>query len=802
MKILAFIGFLLLATQAIAQLSMPNVFGDHMVLQADKAVKLWGKADPGATISVSYGKQQLETKTSEDGNWSIQLEAMIPDTTGRALRVSDGKDEIIFKDVLVGEVWFASGQSNMQWSLKQINAKEVIDTADNSMIRFFQAELTAEPTPQANVEGQWTLSSPETAQGYSAVAYFFAKKLQSELNVPVAIVQAAWGGKPVEAFTRREALLSIPEGKDMMEKQDEAIASYDEAAARVQHQQALKAYEVKLAEWNAKPEAERKGRAPRKPRMANNPGNKPNLPATIYNGMIHPLVGYSIRGAIWYQGESNARTVEQASDYGALFGKKIEDWRQLWGDEFRYLWVQLANFRAPVQEPGTNPGWAVVQEYQRLTLSLPKTGMAVINDIGAAKNIHPRNKLDVGERLARWALADDYDKDIIKSGPLYSGYDISDGKVIVTFDHIGKGLKSRDGKPLQRFEIQDTTGKWYWADAEIQGNTVVVSHPEVKHATATRYAWAENPEGANLVNSEGLPTSLFTTEWQTMGSIPVGGSDLVSYQASPLVAPVGGYRFRGSNFIHPIKTPSGFTITDGEPKDHPHHFGLWWPWKYIDIDDREVLCWELQDGDGVVKAKSNKATANGLITESVYIDRKAPNGPQIRLNETTEIRLSDIMDAPAKGYCLDLKIDHKIAGDQPITINKYRYSGLGFRGTAIWNIENSTLITSEGANRSTANGKQARWIRIEGTNGKGGTAGVLMMSAPSNHKHPEKLRTWDKHYNGSIFVNFNPVMDEPWTFEPSKTYTREYRLFIYDGALSANAAEELWKSYASEETKR
>jgi len=798
MKILAFIGFLLLATQAMAQLSMPNVFGDHMVLQADKAVKLWGNADPGATISASYVKQKVEAKASDDGSWSIQLEAMKPNATGGVLTVSDGKAEITYKDVLVGEVWLASGQSNMQWTLAQIKAQDAIAAADNPMIRFFQASRTAMPTPQNDVAGKWTISSPDTAKGYSAVAYYFAQKLQGELNVPVAIVEAAWGGKPVEAFTRREALLSIPEGEGMMKNQDEAIATYDENVARAEHEKAVKAYEIKLAEWNAKPEAEREGRGPRKPRMQRNPGNTSSRPATIYNGMIHPLVGYSIRGAIWYQGESNSGSVKRASDYGALFQKKIDDWRKLWGDDFRYLWVQLANFRAPVKEPGTNPGWAVVQEQQRLTLALPKTGMAVINDIGDEKNIHPRNKLDVGERLARWALADEYGKDIIKSGPLYSSHEISGGKVTVTFEFTGDGLKSRDGEPLQRFEIQDSEGNWHWANAEIQGNSVIISHPDVKTATAARYAWAENPEGANLVNSEGLPTSLFTTEWQTMGSVAVGENKLVSYQAEPLTAPVGGQKFKGSNFIHPLKTPSGFVITDSQPKDHAHHFGLWWPWKYIEVDGRKVLCWELQQGDGMVQAISNKPTPDGLITESVYIDRKAPGGAVVRLNETTEITVSDIIDTPAKGYYLDLKIDHQVAGDQPIKINKFRYSGLGFRGTALWNMENSTLLTSEGAKRPTANGKEARWIRVEGSNGKGGTAGVLMMGAPDNHNHPERLRTWNKHYNGAIFVNFNPVMGEAWTFEPGKTYTREYRLFVYDGTLSVKAAEQLWKAYAEE----
>ena len=208
------------------------------------------------------------------------------------------------------------------------------------------------------------------------MGYFFAQKLHRDLDVPVAIVQAAWGGKPVEAFTRREALLSIPEGKGMMERQDEAITNYSEAEARRKYEEALKEHEAKVAGWNAQPEAERTGRGPRKPRMAKNPGNHASKPATIWNGMIHPLAGYTMRGAIWYQGESNARNEAQASDYGALFAGMIEDWREQWGDDFRYLWVQLADYKAPVQEPGTNAPWAIVQEHQRRTLALPKTGMA------------------------------------------------------------------------------------------------------------------------------------------------------------------------------------------------------------------------------------------------------------------------------------------------------------------------------------------------------------------------------------------------------------------------------------------
>lgn len=280
-------------------------------------------------------------------------------------------------------------------------------------------------------------------------------------------------------------------------------------------------------------------------------------------------------------------------------------------------------------------------------------------------------------------------------------------------------------------------------------------------------------------------------------TISVEGKDLVTYQSAPMSEPEGGDQFKGSNFIHPLKTPSGFVVTDSQPKDHPHHFGVWWPWKFIEHNGRKILCWELQQGDGIVEAREHTPTPQGLLTKSVYLDRKAPDGPQIRLKETTRITTSDIIKKPVTGYTLDLEIAHEVEGSDPITINKYRYSGLGFRGSALWNKESSTLLTSEGKTREDTNFTAARWIRVEGTNGKGGTAGVLIMSHPSNHNHPEKLRTWNQQHKGAIFVNYNPVMDESWTFEPGKTYTRLYRLFIYDGTLTADESQNQWKQFAS-----
>lgn len=305
---------------------------------------------------------------------------------------------------------------------------------------------------------------------------------------------------------------------------------------------------------------------------------------------------------------------------------------------------------------------------------------------------------------------------------------------------------------------------------------------------------------AGQLDSEGSSCSPRTPADQSRIVLPVAGEALLTYQAAPLMDPAGGDAFAGSNFIHPLKTPSGFTVTHSEPKDHFHHFGLWWPWKYIEFEGRKILTWELQRGDGIVEAESSQLSPDGLITHSVYIDRKAPTGPQVRLHETTRIRVSDLVPASTRGrgYYLDLEIDHAVAGKSPVTVSTYRYSGLGFRGSALWNAGNSTLLTSSGADRYDANSSAARWVRIEGTNGEDGTAGVLMMSHPANHAHPEKVRTWDTQHGGAIFVNFNPVMDQPWTFEPGKIYTRNYRLFIYDGILTAEAAGEMWRTYAAD----
>jgi len=279
--------------------------------------------------------------------------------------------------------------------------------------------------------------------------------------------------------------------------------------------------------------------------------------------------------------------------------------------------------------------------------------------------------------------------------------------------------------------------------------------------------------------------------------IKTDGIEVLGYQAKPLTNPKGGDKFKAGNFIHPLKTPSGFTVTGIQPPDHLHHMGLWWPWKYIETDGRKVLCWELQREDGIIVPQQSSLTANGFSATSLFVDRKAQRGPAPLLKETLNAKLSSIKELPAKGYNLDLEIIHETSGNKPITISKYRYSGFSIRGTAAWNKTNSTVLTSEGKCYDEANTTRAKWVKIEGAANDDRTAGVLMMSCPENYDFPEKLRTWDtKTHNGAIFVNFNSVQDKPWDFLPGKKYTRKYRLFIYDGSISTNQAEQLWQKYS------
>lgn len=281
--------------------------------------------------------------------------------------------------------------------------------------------------------------------------------------------------------------------------------------------------------------------------------------------------------------------------------------------------------------------------------------------------------------------------------------------------------------------------------------------------------------------------------------VQVDGKDLITYQALPMSAPTGGEKFKASDFIHPLKTPSGFIVTGVQPADHLHHLGLWWPWKYIEVDGRKVLCWELQQGDGIIQAQGAQRTPDGFTAHSIYVDRKAEGGPMTLLSETISVKVGPVTDAPVSGYNLDLSIVHETAVAKTLTISKYNYSGFSLRGTPVWNKDNSTVVTSEGKGYDGSDNTRARWVRVEGVATEGKTAGVVMMSHPSNREHPELLRTWNPGtHNGAVFVNFNTVQEKPWVFEPGQKYTRNFRVFVYDGKVSNEEAEKMWQSYSKE----
>ena len=329
---------------------------------------------------------------------------------------------------------------------------------------MFNAATVTAVEPQDNIDGQWTLCSPETVPGYSAVAFFFARKLNVELGIPIGVIKSAWGGKPVETFTSREALSTLPGTKALVDAATQADANYDDAKAQVAYQSRLDQWEAAAADRRKQPEAKRKPLT-RKPARPKRPLDTEGQPGVLFNSMINPFVGYTMRGAIWYQGEGNAKP--GAVPYDLTLPLMIRDWRRRWGDDFSFYFVQLANFREPSTLPGTPDLWALLQDRMRRILdTTPKTGMAIINDVGEAKDIHPKNKKDPGERLARWALAKDYGHELIYSGPLYESSEVAGDSIRVKFDQSGDGLRSRSGGRLERFEIAGNDRVWHWAEAK------------------------------------------------------------------------------------------------------------------------------------------------------------------------------------------------------------------------------------------------------------------------------------------------------------------------------------------------
>ena len=494
---------LLLASTGVvcADVKLPAVIGDNMVLQQGRKLSIWGWAEPGeeVTAGVSWHSMSWAVTADRNGKWVFKMNP--PKAGGPYEMTVSGKNVIRIKNIMVGEVWVCSGQSNMQMAVSQVaNAEQEIAEANHPNIRLFTVERKVADQPQPDCTGSWTLCSPETVRGFSAVGYFLGRELHKKLGVPIGLIHTSWGGTPAEAWTRRGVLKADADFKPILARYDDAVAKYP---------QAKQEYEQNLEEWKqAVEKAKAEGRqVPRRPGEPFGPGN-PNSPSGLYNAMIAPLIPYGIQGAIWYQGESNAG---RAYQYRKLFAAMIKNWRDDWGQgDFPFLFVQLANFKAVNPEPAESD-WAELREAQLMTLTLPNTGMAVIIDIGDANDIHPKNKQDVGKRLALWALGTTYGRKMDYCGPIYKSMKVEGNQVILNFDHVGGGLVAAADEPLRGFAVAGADRKFVWADAKIAGDTVVVSSDKVSEPVAVRYAWADNPV-CNLCNKEGLPASAFRTD--------------------------------------------------------------------------------------------------------------------------------------------------------------------------------------------------------------------------------------------------------------------------------------------------
>lgn len=446
-----------------AETRVPAIFGDNMVLQRGQPLPVWGWDDPGVQVTVSVGGAGVTTVAGGDGTWRVTLPPL--EAGGPYTLTVQGSSVITASNVLAGEVWLCSGQSNMEMQVSRVeNAAQEIAAADHPRIRHIKFRHRPAEKPMTDVPSDgWKVCSPETAGGFTAAGYFFGRYLEKELDVPIGLIGSNWGGTRIEPWTPPVGFKKVPALENIAAHLDTYPTKRKNGA--INHQS----------------------------------------PLALYNGMIHPIVPYAIQGAIWYQGESN-------NGEGMLYHEKMKalilGWRSLWKRELPFYYVQLAPFRY-----GGDPArLAGIWEAQLKTLALPHTGMAVTVDIGNITDIHPRNKQDVGKRLALWALADTYGRrGIVYSGPLYRSAAVEGDRIRIAFDHVDGGLVSRDGKPLTWFTIAGEDRTFAEATAEIDGETVVVHADAVEKPVAVRFGWHQEAQ-PNLANKAGLPASPFRTD--------------------------------------------------------------------------------------------------------------------------------------------------------------------------------------------------------------------------------------------------------------------------------------------------
>ena len=503
------IVYLLLFVQPLvySEVTLPHIIGSNMVLQRDMQVPIWGWASAGEEVTItlsagSEGAEPVSTTTvvaDAEGNWQIKLPAMAAGGP-YTLRV-EGNNTLELTNVLFGEVWVCSGQSNMQWSVSASKDNEAeIAAAMYPKIRLFYVPRVPSGFPEQDVAATWSETTPETIPNFSAVAYYFGRKLYKNLDVPIGLINTSWGGTRIEPWTPPTGLAAVPALASISKEVRDVQANY-----RAQLPEKINAIEAWIAKTRKALET---GAVLTEMPDNTHPLKHQGRPTALYNGMVHPLIPYAIRGALWYQGESNLRD-------GMLYHEKmkalIKGWRAVWGQgDFPFYFVQLApfNYGGRNASPYFLPQ---IWEAQTATLALPNTGMAVTTDIGNLRDIHPRNKQDVGRRLALWALAKDYGReDVTYSGPLYKSMAVEGNTIRLTFDGIGSGLTSRDEEPLTWFEIAGEDKQFVEAEATIDGDTVVVSSENVTEPVAVRFGWHQSAE-PNFINKEGLPASPFRT---------------------------------------------------------------------------------------------------------------------------------------------------------------------------------------------------------------------------------------------------------------------------------------------------
>ncbi len=504
--LLSLLMMALVISSSRAEIRLPKVFGNHMVLQCDKPLVFWGWADPGETVKIQAGAQSVSAKANDSGEWQATLPAM--KAGGPIKVVITGSSQVEFDDILIGEVWLCSGQSNMEMGVNvSQDAQQEVAAANHPNIRLLLVQNRWTNQAQQDFEGEWKLCTPQTIVeggwgGFSAAGYYFGRELHQKLNVPVGLIDATWGGTRIESWTAPEGFAAVP----AMKKAFERVQLGDPRTAI--HQERLGGFLTATEKWlaAAREAAQQRALVPPMPAFPEEllpPGNLQQSTA-LFNGMIRPLCPFPLRGAIWYQGESNA---SEGKLYTERMKALILGWRQIWNTgEFPFYYVQIAPFTYGGMQPQTiGEFWEAQADAQEI----PNTGMAVINDIGNLKDIHPSNKQEVGRRLALWALAKTYNQAVLCSGPVFKSMKIEGKKIRLAFSETGSGLASRDGKPLSWFEIIDAeTGGFVAANAEIDGSSVILSAPGVTRPAAMRFAWSMKAE-PNLMNSAGLPASAF-----------------------------------------------------------------------------------------------------------------------------------------------------------------------------------------------------------------------------------------------------------------------------------------------------